>query len=216
MRSPFIAIPLFVLTACNPASHDPGIAGSGTKASATRAVAAFNGLLVKTSADVTVKVGGPPSVTIETDDNLLANITTDSSSGVLTIASDKPFTTHLGVKVAVSAPALDSVVAAGSGTIDATGVKTESFRLELLGSGAATVQGTAERALVTLSGSGSERLFGLVAKRVEVNLTGSGDVEVHASEALKATITGSGNVVYEGGPPKVDREVIGSGTIKPR
>ena len=45
---------------------------------------------------------------------------------------------------------------------------------------------------------------------------GSGDATVRASEQLDASVTGSGDVHYSGNPPKVRKNVTGSGGIAPR
>src|SRR4051794_32230974 len=100
MQRPILAIALVAIAGCPSMAR---IEGSGTKASSTRPVAAFSRVEVRTAADVAIKVGAP-SVVVETDDNLLSNITTDVDQGVLVISSAKPFSTKLGVTVAVSTP----------------------------------------------------------------------------------------------------------------
>ena len=51
-----------------------------------------------------------------------------------------------------------------------------------------------------------------VAVTVEVNIAGSGDVAVNASELLKVGIAGSGSVSYLGNP-RLESEIAGSGAI---
>ncbi len=205
-----------VALSCNVTGSLGGLQGSGTKASVTRTPPSFNAVTLKNSANVTIAVGGPPSVTIETDDNLLANITTEVSGDTLTIGSDKSFSTHLGVKVSVSAPSLERIDMLGSGSVDAAGIKAQAFHFHLAGSGDAAIRGTADRLTVGLTGSGNVHLYDLVAKEAEVTLGGSGNVEVNASETVKARLTGSGNVDYKGNPAHVDRSVVGSGAIRAR
>ena len=51
-----------------------------------------------------------------------------------------------------------------------------------------------------------------MGREVEVNIAGSGDVAVNASELLKVGIAGSGSVSYLGNP-RLESEIAGSGAI---
>jgi hypothetical protein len=53
------------------------VEGSGVEASEQRDVEAFREIELDGSADVTVTIGGPPSVTVTTDDNLLERVTAE-------------------------------------------------------------------------------------------------------------------------------------------
>jgi Putative auto-transporter adhesin, head GIN domain len=47
-----------------------------------------------------------------------------------------------------------------------------------------------------------------------VRVFAAGDADVHATEKLTASVTGSGDIRYAGSPKKVDRNVKGSGSIE--
>ena len=55
----------------------------------------------------------------------------------------------------------------------------------------------------------------VVAARVVVHVSGSGDVKVTASERVEAHISGSGSVRYGAGAKEVVRKVSGSGSVEP-
>ena len=52
----------------------------------------------------------------------------------------------------------------------------------------------------------------LATDQTNLNLSGSGDVEVNAQPKLEVTIKGSGNVYYKGNPDK-SIQIKGSGKI---
>ncbi|NNF18253.1 MAG: DUF2807 domain-containing protein, partial [Flavobacteriaceae bacterium] len=66
---------------------------------------------------------------------------------------------------------------------------------------------------IRMSGSGDLDAFDLEADDVEVQVSGSADVEVTANKSLKANVSGSGDIRYKGNPKKVDSRKSGSGDI---
>ncbi|MEP6559848.1 MAG: DUF2807 domain-containing protein, partial [Nakamurella sp.] len=68
-------------------------------------------------------------------------------------------------------------------------------------------------AKVTVTGSGHYNGSTLVTAQTEVDLNGSGDASVNATDRLSATVSGSGNVTYSGNPAQVSKNVSGSGDV---
>ena len=48
---------------------------------------------------------------------------------------------------------------------------------------------------------------------MEAVVSGSGDIQVTASQSLKARVSGSGDISYRGNPEKQDFKTSGSGDI---
>ena len=190
--------------------------GSGTARTERREVAGFARVVVQTSADVRVAVGGEPSVEVTTDDNLLELVTTEVSANELVIGARGSYSTGIGVKVQVVARSLDGVAVNGSGDLVADGVRASRFDASIRGSGDLTASGTADEVHLDVAGSGHARLAGLTAARVHVRVDGSGDAEVTASQALDASVRGSGSVMYGGSPSSVASSVTGSGQVRRR
>jgi hypothetical protein len=46
-----------------------------------------------------------------------------------------------------------------------------------------------------------------------VTVTGAGHVNVYATRRLDATVSGVGQITYDGDPPEVNRKVSGIGSI---
>src|SRR5690606_40314630 len=87
-----------------------------------------------------------------------------------------------------------------------TGVQT--CALPILASGSADV------AEINISGSGKLRGADFSTRVARVRITGSGDVEIAASEEIDAQITGSGTVLYKGDPARVNSHSTGSGKVR--
>ncbi len=194
----------------------PGtVRGSGVAASETRTLPSFTAVELAGSNDVTVRVGAPQSVVVHADDNLVSHVRTTVRSGALVIETSGSLAPSAPMRVSVVVPKVTSVTLTGSGTMLVDGVDAASFTASLPGSGTMRVGGHTEHLTADLSGSGQLNMLGLIARAVEVQLSGSGEVQVHATGSLDAEVSGSGSVRYAGDPPHVTRTVTGSGAIEP-
>jgi hypothetical protein len=68
----------------------------------------------------------------------------------------------------------------------------------------------------TVSGAGSARLADLRAGSVDALVSGTGLLEVYASDSLDAAVTGTGVILFGGHPASVERSVAGTGAIVER
>lgn len=191
------------------------VQGSGVAASETRSLPAFQAVQLAGSNQVAVRVGEPQSVVVTGDDNLLALVTTEVRDGALVIDSDGSFSTEKPMSVEVSVPSLGAVALSGSGVVTVEGVDAEKLVARLPGSGLLVVDGTTERLDAELTGSGRLLLAELVAQDATAVVSGSGQIEVHATRRLDATVSGSGTITYRGDPAMVTQRVTGSGVIVP-
>jgi len=199
--------------ACNIVSS--AVVGSGVTASEDRQVADFTEVQLSGSFEVEVEVGPSKSVRVEADDNIVPLISTAVVGSTLKIATRQGFSTGQPVKVWVTVPRLLGVDHSGSGSVHAHGIDGERFVARLQGSGSIRLAGRADALAATLDGSGALMAADLVTGSATVDLAGSGTAEVHASEHLGVTITGSGAVRYAGEPEDITRNILGSGTIAP-
>ncbi|MDH5373214.1 MAG: DUF2807 domain-containing protein, partial [Acidimicrobiia bacterium] len=89
---------------------------------------------------------------------------------------------------------------------------TDTFEVDISGSGNVTPEGTSGHLDVTISGSGRFDGTDLESATGKVRVSGSGNVVVNVTDELEATISGSGDVKYIG-DPNLDSSVSGSGDI---
>lgn len=125
-----------------------------------------------------------------------------AGSGSLTIYS---FTGLGGVDFSVS----------GSGNIDVEGELTMNGNVDcsIAGSGEINIDGTADRADISIAGSGDFSGLDLRVKDADISIAGSGNVGIHAEENLDISIAGSGDIEYIG-DPSIKKSVTGSGNIR--
>lgn len=222
------------------ASAAERVVGNGDAASETRSPGDFVALRID-AVDVVVRPGAPAAVTVQADRNLLALLVTRVEDGpdgrtlVVGWQRGSSVKTQVRPSVTVTAPALATLVVAGSGDLQAerlqgarlavrvegsggvrlTQVAADALSLSVKGSGDIRADGRAQRLSVSIAGSGDVKTDGLPADEVSVGIAGSGDASVHAERSLTVSIAGSGDVVYSGAAT-LKQSIAGSGSVTRR
>lgn len=197
-------------------SSRPAGTGSGVAAKQARSVASFTGLDLTGDNNVIVHVGASRSVIVHADRNLLGRVTTQVRSGNLVIGTTPGnLSPKTPMFVSVSVPSVDALSLKGDGNITVTGINSRRLAVVLPGSGVIHATGTTTQLEVTISGEGTALLGQLVARDVKAALSGDGSITLAATHSLKANVSGTGTILYNGNPPHVTTSVSGSGTITP-
>ena len=198
----------------------------------------FQGVLLKSGAHVVLRPAAKEAVEVRADDNLIGYIetTVTDRDGVptLVIGAKKgaSFTTRNRIVITVDVVNLKALTLAGSGDVEADGLKTAELKLKVHGagdvqlrqlntdalsiavegSGDVRASGRAARLGVSIVGSGDVTCRDLQAEEVSVSIAGSGDARVHANRTLAVNIAGSGDVDYTG-EATVRSAIAGSGSV---
>lgn len=189
------------------------VQGSGVAVTQTRDVDPFTAVDLAGANAITIGVGGEQRVVVRADDNLVSRVTTEVREGTLVVDESGSFETVVPMTVEITVPSLDGVYLTGSGTILIDAHELGALRVGLPGAGSITGAGSAGTLDVDLTGSGDVDLGKLVARDATVVLSGSGTVLVHVTGALEADVSGTGSVTYTGDPDSVDREITGTGSV---
>ena len=212
------------------------IQGNGTIKKQSRELAHFTGVSLALPANLELRLGNSENNTIETDENLLAEIETVIENGVLQIRPVKRNANLRArtIKILVNARNVERLALGGSGSIDSDALRASKLQFDLGGSGSIRLKGmegdavsvnvggsgnlksgagTADSLSVSIGGSGNVDLGQVRVRDVSVSVAGSGEAVIWADNALKVTIAGSGDVNYYG-QPKLSHTVIGSGTTR--
>jgi Putative auto-transporter adhesin, head GIN domain len=190
-----------------------GLGDDGPRTSQTRDVAPFTRIDNRGSVDVRLRVGEPQRVRVRAGEEAIDDVRTEVRGGTLQLTFD-----HEGldwgddVVVDVSVPDLTGIEASGSGDVDAAGIDADALEVRSDGSADIALEGTARRLVLDLDGSGDADLADLAARDARVSLDGSGDAEVRADERLDVSVEGSGDVRYHG-DPALRQHVDGSGDL---
>jgi len=106
-----------------------------------------------------------------------------------------------------------SVYSEGSGNLDMHGIDANVVHIDQSGSGDIALQGAASRLEVNTTSSGNLSAEDLWVSDAEVTCSGSGNVTLHASGSVDATVEGSGNIAIYGNPASITQSSAGSGNI---
>ncbi len=219
----FLALGLVIpLAACsfswNGDGEGSGAAASGSGTTRTYQVAGFNGIDLRGSDDVDVRVGTGFSIRAEGPSDQLDRLRIDRDGDTLDIGRKNG--TNFGwskgakVKVYVTLPRLTEANVSGSGNMAVDRVEGGGFKGGIAGSGnldIAAIQ--VDDAQFSIAGSGTARASG-TARDLKVEIAGSGDVDGARLQAqsAKIEIAGSGSVrAIVNGPASVD--MMGSGDV---
>lgn len=212
---------------------DPALAHDGEQTSETRDLKTFDKIVLDGSADVNITVGDPQKVEIQTDSGYLDLIKTEVKNHTLYISQERHHWRGTNVLFEISVANLTGITIDGSGDFDIRNVdsdtfdieidgsgdvylsgKSDSFGVEIDGSGDVILEGGCNSLVVEVDGSGDIDTRSLTCKSADVTVEGSGDVDVFASDVAIVDMSGSGDVTIYGNPDRLRPRVSGSGTFK--
>jgi hypothetical protein len=205
----FLSLLVVALSGCKFGS----VTGSGKMRSEKRNVPAFTAVDISGAYEVEIVAQKEQSLEIEGDDNLLPLIKTDVENGVLHLYNEKGFNTKEKLHVRIALQSLDGINTSGASDIVATGVKTDEFKVEASGASKVQISGEAQTLDVGMSGASELKAEDLHARNVQINLSGAANADVYATDALRASVSGAGNVNYYGDPKNVSEDRSGAGEI---
>lgn len=224
-------LPMIMLTGCFNCVEPSGIINDEE-----RSVTEFNTIELDGAMDVIIKerlLSERNRVVVHADQNVLPHVKTVLQGGKLKLSIDKCVKGNTPVEVYVYVNEISKVENDGSGTIRSENMlKSDRFDIEQNGSGTVTLQVRANRLVVENDGSGIIRLsgnantievdhdgsgvselFDIQTKEAKVDLSGSGIVNVYASDKMKLNLNGSGSIRYKGTPQELKTNKNGSGEI---
>jgi hypothetical protein len=101
----------------------------------------------------------------------------------------------------------------GTGDVQLDGLSQPEVKLTVAGEGDIRANGKTENLKVDVRGSGDLKLGDLAAKAVDVDIKGSGKVEVAPQDSLNVDLAGSGTIYLRSEPKKIETSIHGSGNI---
>ena len=216
-----------------------GIPGSGKMSVETREVGAFTRVKINYPAEVVILQGETESVKIETDDNLLPQLSTDVNGETMVIQNnvkgwEQRIEPSEHVKLTITVRDLQGLDFAAAGTVRLESLEVENLEIELNGAGeiriidlqaqnltarldgvgSITASGKVDFVSVVVIGLGSFYGEKLVSAKADATIDGMGSADLHVREHLTATINGMGSVGYLGSP-EVTRRMNGAGSVTP-
>jgi hypothetical protein len=189
-----------------------GIRGNGHVVTDTRPVADFSEIEADGGFYIEWR-NGAPSLSITTDENLLAYITNENVDHRLRLHSGGNLWPTHHVSVVISSPTRAGAKLTGAARLTAKELSGHNFAVESTGAATVTLDGTVDDLVTDMTGASKLNADGLKTKTAEISSTGASKAEVNVSDSLKVSITGAGKVTYSGNPAQVQKEISGAGSI---
>ena len=220
---------IVLLASC---SNNNCTSGSGGYVSKTYNTGTFNAISISGEADVYITKDANLSVRIEAQNNVLNELNVEVQGQTLTIGEDNCFQNAQRLKVYISTPTLIGLMSAGSvnvlsadtfavnvftAILSGTGnmdlnINVQEFNTSISGSGNISARGIATEQYFTSSGDGHFKCFYLVGEDVDIDISGTANLEVHATKTLNIDVSGTAMIYYKG-HPSITQKISGSATI---
>ena len=199
-----------------PVTSGPAATGSG-QAGESREVHGFTGVELTSFGELQIEQTGTESLTIEAAADVLPQLTSEVSGGVLRLglAPGTSIRTTRPVVYRLTVADLNAIAVSGAGKVTASNLRADRLGVDIGGAGRITLAGTVDSQVVTISGTGSYDGEDLQSATAEVTVDGTGKAVVRVSTRLTATVDGVGSVEYIGSP-QVTRKINGVGSVKQR
>jgi len=212
------------------------LVGEGPVTSETRNIQNFTGIDLRMNGNVyytksetlKVEVSGPQSIHSMLETNVI------NGRLVIRYSNGKTYDNDPGIRINVSAPAVNTFLLNTSGSIFCLNdIQPDNLLLRSNGSGDIVFQkiitgnidaestqsgrisagsGSAISEKLKTDGSGKIDFSGVAAKTVTTQTVGSGDIRVKVSDNLDVRIEGSGSVYFSGNP-YISTHISGSGHL---
>lgn len=188
--------------------------GSGVVATENRNIdSVINTIETSSSISVDLFQSNTASLEVTTDDNLLANVLTETSGNTLTISLENGSYSNVSFNVRVGLPSISSIIKSGSGNMSFRDfIGLDELIVRMSGSGNVDMIGSVTRLYYTKEGSGNLNGFDMNCVNVEIDQEGSGNIEITATTSIDGRLEGSGSLFFRGSP-NVNVELGGSGSI---
>lgn len=230
LKSLIIAsLAIALLASC---TNNSCISGSGNYVSRDYNTNSFNAISVSGEADVFITKDSVQSLRIEAQSNVLNELSVAVKGQRLTIGDDNCFKNALRLKIYIGTPTLTEVITAGSvnvtsldnfsesefaAVLSGTGnmelnFNVQEFNASVSGTGLIKASGTATNQYFKSSGDGTFKSFDLIGENVDINVSGSADLEVNANKTLIIDVSGAATIYYKG-HPSITQNISGTATI---
>jgi hypothetical protein len=193
----------------------------------------FSKIKAGSALKVIVSLGNQESVVFEAEEEVLKKMRAEVKGGELQLSIEGKCNSEKDILVYVTAKSLKEVEADGAASVEikdelkgdklkmeAKGaakitaqINTKELLAEVSGAGYIKIKGEAVKLSADVSGAGNLKADDLKAKEVEVHANGAGKASVNASDNLKASASGAGNIYYTGDPKNKELDAKSAGHI---
>jgi hypothetical protein len=197
--------PISVMTSASPA-HGLEFADVGD----------FHGVVIDGSFSAVIQQGDQCALSLQVPYDVRPYVRHQVKSGVLHLyLTSNPLsdTGNENMHATITLPDLTSVVVNGSGDVTILNSNSSGLGVTINGSSQVNATGSAHDLNVSIKGSGRFDGRGLTSSEANASVSGSGEINLNASQKVTSVVAGSGSIHYIGHPKTVTQSVSGSGEV---
>ena len=172
------------------------INGEGSVVTRTLELDEFTGIDFLGTDNVFISYGTEQSVVVEGHANIIERIKTNVKNNIWDIELEEDSYKNYELTYYLTLPLLEKVYNTGTGDVMITDFPAQ------------------ESLYIRIMGTGSFLGYSMELNTCEVDITGTGNVEVNVNDQLDVRIDGTGNVYYKGNPI-VHADIKGTGSVSP-
>jgi hypothetical protein len=191
------------------------IQGNGDIVEQERPAGVFFGVFLAEGLHGEVAVGPEPSVKIRGDSNLLEYVRLELRDGVLTSEFDggSGLFPSEPIVVTIITPTLKELRALNGTHLNASGIDTTGFSLNVSGRSQVKVSGSAEKLNLATAGDSDVQAGELAVEVAMIDVSGSSDVRLHVTRQISGKASTGSNVIVQGNPPQSDIATSGGSQV---
>lgn len=191
------------------------INGQGAVTKKTVSLSEIHSIGLGIAANIYLTQSNSQKIVIEGQQNIIDNIKTDVKNGTWNIDFEKRANNYKDLNIYISLKTIRSLAIGGAGNIKGQTAfnNLEDLNISIGGAGNVALKGDAKKVDINIGGSGKVQLSELRVENCSVSIAGNGNCEVDVNEKLNVSIAGMGNVRYSGNP-KVSSSIAGMGKVK--
>ncbi|MDD3325022.1 MAG: DUF2807 domain-containing protein [Sulfurospirillaceae bacterium] len=190
-------LPLFATQGC--------IEGNEDVKNYNRKIGNFKHIQTDGVYEVFVVFSSSPKLKIEVESNIEKNVESKVEKETLFITSKGSICPKKDIKIYIEATSLESVKEHGSSTINVSGLKEKNFSAFIDGASSFFVNGKAQEFKLVANGSSQVDAKLLETQKTTVQVSGTADIKVYATDSLDVLVDGVANITYFGNPKSLKR-----------
>jgi hypothetical protein len=232
-----ILIALVMMAGCDApeTSQNPKIKGNGVVKEEKRDLPGFTGIEIVAAFEATVTLGEKPSITLQSEENLLPLVQTEVEGGRLFVkfAPGQSIETTHPQKATIVVPSLDFISGRGAARITTTVGESKSFRIEAEGASVISVNGLsteqldvqcdgacqvtlvgkAKNATIRLSGASKIMAEKATIESAKVEFGGACGGELFVTDSVTGLVAGASSLTIKGEPKSRSIKTLGASSI---
>jgi len=209
-----VLIALLTISQASAFSFSKGKKGSGDMETRELDLEDFSAIEIGGAFDLDVSFGDYQKVEVTIDDNLWDIFEARVRGDWLKLDWDRSCRPDSDCRIKIVVRSLEEIKINGAADVNVSNFRGDEFSYRLSGAGDLEMDGEVDDLDIRISGAGEADTTDLIAKHVNIDISGAGNASVYAEKSIRGRISGVGHIKYYGDPEEADTSVSGMGKIR--